>query len=151
MAVPKISAKAIGLYFNEGTPEAPEWLMFACSTSDGLSGSTDTVTAATKCDGDWVDSLPTDLSWEFSNSSYAAKTAELSAGMASHDKAFELWSTKAEGMFMLSDNVDPAAADYLRIGMGVITSYSETSDSSDFLQFELTVTGKGAIANIPEA
>lgn len=144
MAVPKISGKLIWLYYNNGTTAIPDWLAFACSTSDGFSGSTESVTAATKCDGDWVDNLPTDLSWEFSNSGYAVKDADLSATQASHEKAFELWSGKVEGQFKLA-NADDS---YLRIGQGFISAYSETADTSDYLQFELTITGKGAIANV---
>lgn len=151
MAVPKISGKIIWLYYQDGTKladdgvtEVPNWLAFACSTTDGFSGSTESVTAATKCDGDWVDNLPTDSSWEFQNSGYAVKDADLSAEQASHEKAFELWSTQTEGMFKLA-NADDS---YLRIGQGFISAYSETADTSDYLQFELTITGKGSIGNV---
>jgi hypothetical protein len=142
MANTKIKGNEVGLYFNNGTTAVPDWVLFACSTSDGFSGSTENVTLASKCDGGWVDSLPTNLSWEFTNSAYAI--TDPSATQASHVKAFDLWSNKTEGQFKLANGDDS----YLRIGQGYVSSYSETAANEDALQFELTITGKGAIANV---
>ena len=142
MANTKIKGNEIGLYYNNGTDQAPEWLLFACAQTDGFSGSTEDVTLASKCDGGWVDSFPTNLSWEFSSNCYAI--IDPSATQASHEKAFDLWSNKTEGQFKLA-NADDS---YLRIGQGFINSYSETGANEDALQFDLTIKGKGPIANV---
>lgn len=79
----KIASKDIGLYVNQGTDIAPTWVMIACSTSDGFSGSTDNVEIATKCSGGWKENLPGDSTWSFTNSGYAEKivaSAPLTAG-----------------------------------------------------------------------
>lgn len=138
----EISAKDIGLYVNEGTEATPDWKLFACSTSDGFSGTTETVTIATKCDSGFVKNLPGDKSWEFTNSCLAQ--TEPTASQASHSTAFSLWKAGDEKQFKLA-NADDS---YLRIGFGTITSYSETVDAGDYLQFELTITGNGAIADV---
>jgi predicted secreted protein len=140
----EISSKDIGLYVNEGTDITPDWKLFACSTSDGFSGSTDTVTISNKCESGFVKNLPSDKSWEFSNSCYAEVTADLAAGQVSHATAFTLWKDGSQKTFKLA-NADDS---YLRIGTGTITSYSESADSGDYLQFEITITGTGAIADV---
>ena len=136
----KISGKDIVISVNTGTEEAPVWAAFACSTSDGFSGSTESVDTATKCDGDWNASLPTTLSWEFSNSSYADADST-----SSYDEAFTLWSTKAVKQFKIA-NEDES---YYRMGTGYISSLGEAAEVADYLTFELTITGTGEVTNVP--
>jgi len=138
----EIKSKDIGLYYNSGTTEVPVWKLIACSTSDGFSGSTDAVTVSNKCEDGWVKSLPGDKSWSFSNSSYAQKTP--TASQYSYEEVFELWVNDTVGQWKLeSINAD----EYLRIGEGWISDLGESAESGDYLTFDITITGNGAVSN----
>lgn len=138
----EVASKDIGLYYNTGTLEAPVWMIVACSTSDGFSGTTDAVTVSNKCEGGFVKSLPGDKSWSFSNSSYAQNPPL--ATQISYEELFELWVNDTIGQWKLESlNAD----EYLRIGMGWISDLGETAASGDYLQFDITITGNGAVSN----
>ena len=141
----KISGKDVGLYVNQGTTETPDWFMFACSTSDGFSGSTDTVDLASKCDEGFIDRLPTNLSWEFSNSSYAVTDDTLGVAQVSYDTAFDLWSNRTITEFKIA-NVDET---YYRAGKGFISSLSDAAGNDEGLTFDLTISGLGIVTNVP--
>lgn len=134
-----IASKDIGLYVNTGTDAAPQWDLIGCSTSDGFSGTTEEVDIATKCDDGWTSSLPGDSSWEFSNSSYAKKTAELETNQVSYETAESIFHGREVKQFKLAS----ADETYYRMGKGFITSYNETADQGDYLQFDLTIKGVG--------
>lgn len=141
----KLASKDIGLYFNSGTVEAPTWVLIACSTSDGFSGSHDNVEIATKCSGGWKDNLPGDSTWSFSNSGYAETTADLGVGRVSYANAEQLFHDKTVGEFKLANDDES----YYRKGSGYISDYNETADNGDYLQFDLTVTGNGDYITTP--
>lgn len=140
----KIASKDIGLYVNQGTEIAPTWVLIACSTSDGFSGSTDNVEIATKCSGGWKDNLPGDSTWSFTNSGYAEK--DITATAESYVSAEILFHTKAIKQFKIASTTE---ADYYRMGSGYVSDYNETSDNGDYLQFDLTVTGSGDYITTP--
>lgn len=142
----KMTGKLIWLSVNTGTDELPVWEKFACSTSDGFSLSVEEISTSTKCDEGFTDSEPTDISWEFTSSAVAVKDADLEAGMANHTTAAELATTRAKKQFKLS-NADDS---YYRMGRGFITSYDETAESTGFLEFNLTIKGKGSVLLAPE-
>ena len=93
-----------------------------------------------KCQGDWAAALPGDKSWSFSNSSYAQKTPGLN--QISQDELFDLQSTGEVGEWKLESIVP---GDYLRQGQGWVSALSETADTGDYLQFELSITGTGPV------
>ena len=138
----EIASKDIGLYFNIGTVEVPIWRLVACSTADGFSGTTDNVAISNKCEGNWTKNLPGDRSWSFSNSSYAQKTPL--ANQLSQEEVFDLWKASTIGQWKL-ESITPD--EYLRIGEGWISDLGETSDSGDYLQFDLTIQGNGPVDN----
>ena len=139
----EISAKDIGLYYNSGTKAVPVWKLIACSTSDGFSGSTDSVTVSNKCEAGWVRSLPGDKSWSFSNSSYAQKVPGVN--QYSYDDIFDLWVGDTIGQWKL-ESITPG--EYLRIGDGWISDLGESAESGDYLTFDITITGSGAVSNV---
>jgi len=139
----EISAKDIGLYYNSGTKAVPVWKLIACSTSDGFSGSTDAVTVSNKCEAGWVRSLPGDKSWSFSNSSYAQKVPGVN--QYSYDDIFDLWVGDTIGQWKL-ESITPG--EYLRIGDGWISDLGESAESGDYLTFDITITGSGAVTNV---
>lgn len=141
----KISGKDVGLYVNQGTTEVPDWYMFACSTSDGFSGTTDVVDLASKCDQGFIDRLPTNLSWEFSNSSYAVTDDSLATAQASYNEAFELWSNRTITEFKIA-NADNS---YYREGRGFISSLSDSAGNDEGLTFDITINGLGPVVNTP--
>lgn len=139
----EISSKDIGLYFNVGTPGVPDWKLVACSTSDGFQGSTDNVSVSNKCEGGWTKNLPGDKSWSFSNSSYAQNPPL--ANQISYDELFDLWKADTIGQWKLESIVPDV---YLRIGEGWISDLGETSDSGDYLQFDISIQGNGEVNNV---
>lgn len=143
MAAPKkIKGKLIVLEVNQGTPESPEWQPFACATSNGFSGSTDTVDTASKCDAEgFVETEGGNMSWEFSQSAYGIRDEDLEANQASYQTAAELWKAQEVREYrMRSEDLS-----YVRRGMGLITTYDETADNGDFLTFDITITGSGEV------
>lgn len=138
----KISAKDILISVNTGTDEVPVWMKIACSTSDGFSGSTDVVTINSKCTSGWADSEPGNKSWSFSNESYAE--TEPAADALSYDEVFDLWKADTVATFKI-ESITPG--EYLRQGLGFISSLGETASNGDYLTFNLEITGKGEVVN----
>lgn len=139
-----VKSKDILLYVNMGTVEVPDWLLIGCSTSDGYSSSRDSVAISTKCSGDFVENLPGDFTWSFSNTSYIDKEAD--STFATLDQIFDISKEDDNRQWKLeSIDVD---YDFLRIGMGFISDFSNTADQGDYLQFDLTITGSGEPMNV---
>jgi len=141
----EIASKDIGLYYNAGNEETPDWKLVACSTSDGFSGSTDNVGISNKCEGAWTKNLPGDRSWSFSNSSYAQNPP--AANQISYDDVFDLWANGTVGFWKLESL--NGASEYYRYGQGYISELGETADSGDYLQFDITIQGNGVVTNTP--
>lgn len=140
----EIASKDIGLYFNQGTPETPEWVLAVCSTSDGFSSSIDAVTTSTKCDDGWVASLPGDGSWSFAHSALA--NSDPAVGQISFKELENIYLAKTVGQWKL-ESVD-AADDFYWIGMGWISSLDETAASGEYLTVDITITGTGQPENV---
>lgn len=139
-----VKSKDILLSVNMGTVAVPDWLLIGCSTSDGYSSSRDSVAISTKCSGDFVENLPGDFTWSFSNTSYIDKEAD--ATFATLDQIFDLSKEDDNRQWKLeSIDVDYV---FLRLGMGFISDFSNTADQGDYLQFDLTITGSGEPANV---
>lgn len=138
----KISAKDILISVNTGTDLVPVWKKVACSTSDGFSGSTDVVTINSKCTSGWADSEPGNKSWSFSNESYAE--TEPAADALSYDEIFDLWKADTVATFKI-ESIN--SGEYLRQGLGFISSLGETASNGDYLTFNLEITGKGEVVN----
>lgn len=139
----KIAGKDVLISVNMGTPEAPDWMKVACSTSDGFNGTTDTVTVNSKCTEGWTDNEPGNKSWSFSNSSYAETEPDSDA--LSYDEVFALWAADETRQW----KIEGITSDYYRMGLGFITDLSETAADGDYLTFDLTITGKGEVTNVP--
>ena len=101
---------------------------------------------ATKCDEGAEDSEPTTTSWEFNTSAVAVKDADLESGQANHNTAANLWKSRAVKQFKMATEDES----YYRMGYGFITNYDETAENEGFLEFNLTIKGKGAVALEPE-
>lgn len=139
-----VKSKDILLYVNMGTVATPSWLLIGCSTSDGYSSSRDSVAISTKCSGDFVENLPGDFTWSFSNTSYIDKDSD--ATFATLDQIFDISKEDGNRQWKLQ-SID-AEYDFLRQGMGFISDFSNTTDQGDYLQFDLTVTGSGEPVNV---
>lgn len=139
-----VKSKDILLSVNMGTEEAPNWLLIGCSTSDGYSSSRDSVSVNTKCSGDFAENLPGTFSWSFSNTSYVDKNAD--ATFATLDDIFELSKEDDNRQWKL-ESIDPDY-EFLRLGYGFISDFSNTADQGDYLQYDITVTGSGEPVNV---
>lgn len=139
-----VKSKDILLSVNMGTEVVPDWLLIGCSTSDGYSSSRDSVAISTKCSGDFVENLPGDFTWSFSNTSYIDKDSD--GTFATLDEIFDLSKEDDNRQWKL-ESIDPDY-EFLRIGYGFISDFSNTADQGDYLQFDLTVTGSGEPLNV---
>lgn len=142
----KVASKEILLSVNMGTDAAPDWKKFGCSTTDGFSGSTDAVALATKCQEGFVENLPGDKSWSLTTTCYVDKDSTTFLPLSD---VFNLWANGEVRQFKLSYFGGDVNFDYLRIGKGFISDLGETADQGDYLQFDLTITGSGAVDNVP--
>ena len=139
-----VKSKDILLSVNMGTESVPDWLLIGCSTSDGYSSSRDSVAISTKCSGDFVENLPGDFTWSFSNTSYIDKDSD--ATFATLDEIFDLSKEDDNRQWKL-ESIDPGYA-FLRLGYGFISDFSNAAEQGDYLQFDLTVTGSGEPTNV---
>lgn len=139
-----VKSKDILLSVNMGTEVAPDWLLIGCSTSDGYSSSRDSVAISTKCSGDFVENLPGDFTWSFSNTSYIDKDSD--GTFATLDEIFDLSKEDDNRQWKL-ESID-SDYEFLRLGYGFISDFSNTADQGDYLQFDLTVTGSGEPINV---
>lgn len=139
----KIAGKDILLSVNMGTESAPEWMIVACSTTDGFNGTTETVTVNSKCTDGWTDNEPGNKSWSFSNSSYAETEPE--SDQLSINEVNEMWSTDDVRQWKL----EGVNNDFYVEGLGFITDVSNTAADGDYLTFDLTITGKGPVSFTP--
>lgn len=138
-----VDSKDILLSVNVGTEEVPSWKLVACSTSDGLTMSTDSVSIATKCNAGFVSNEPGDLSWEFSNTSYVDKDKEGTSNFISQAELFDMWKDKEVNVWKI-ESLDQNF-EYLRQGKGFISNLGNTADQGDYLQFDLTISGSGEL------
>ena len=139
-----VKSKDILLSVNMGTEIAPDWLLIGCSTSDGYSSSRDSVAISTKCSGDFVENLPGDFTWSFSNTSYIDKDND--GTFATLDQIFDLSKEDDNRQWKL-ESID-SDYEFLRLGYGFISDFSNTADQGDYLQFDLTITGSGEPLNV---
>lgn len=141
----EINGKLVGLYYNQGTPASPTWVLAVCSTSDGFSLSTDAVTTPeNKCDNGWQSSEPGQSSWSFSHSALANQTP--SAGQISYKDLEDIALAKTVGQWKLqSTDVDD---DFYWIGTGWISSLDETGAAGEFVTLDIEITGTGVPSNV---
>lgn len=139
-----VKSKDILLSVNMGTEQSPDWLLIGCSTSDGYSSSRDAVAINTKCSGDFTGNLPGGFSWSFTNTSYIDKDSD--GTFATLDEIFDL-SKEDENRQWKLESID-TDYEFLRIGYGFISDFSNTADQGDYLQFDLTITGSGEPLNV---
>lgn len=148
----EIKGKEVLISVNMGTESVPDWNTFACSESDGFSGSTDTITVSNKCSGNFAKNIPGDQTWSFSNTVVMPKVPE--AGNLSYDEVFEIWKNDqydADGelrQFKI-ENIPGADFVYYRMGRGFISDIGEQFDSGDVFRTDVTITGSGEVSNIP--
>lgn len=140
----EIDGKSIGLYYNNGTEETPEWLLAVCSTTDGFEASIDAVTTSTKCDAGWVSSLPGDGSWSFSHSALANYSP--GSGQLSFKELEDIMLAKTVGQWKLEST--NALHNFYWIGNGWISSFTETGAAGEYLTVDITITGTGTPVNV---
>lgn len=144
----EISSQDIGIYVDMGTvPGTPDWKLIGCSTTDSFNGSTDPIAISNKCVSGFVKNLPGNKSWGFGGSAYAHTSPD--ADQASHVTMFKLWnstSAKALKRFKIASE----DGTYIRIGEGFVSAYNETAAAGDYLQFDYTITGNGAVSDEEE-
>lgn len=140
----EIDGKSIGLYYNNGTVGTPDWLLAVCSTTDGFEASIDAVTTSTKCDAGWVSSLPGDGSWSFSHSALATYAPE--AGTLSFKELENIMLAKEVAQWKLEST--NALHDFYWIGLGWISSLTETAAAGEYLTVDITITGTGEPVNV---
>lgn len=147
----EIEAREIVLSVNLGTESVPDWNIIGCATSDGFSGTTDSITISNKCESGFVRALPGDKSWSFSNTTSFPKTPE--AGFLSYDDIFELWTTNqydADGelrQYKL-ENISGADFTFYRMGRGFISDLGEQADAGAVFTTDITITGVGSVTNV---
>lgn len=147
----EILGKEVILSVNLGTATVPDWKIIGCSTTDGFSGTTDSITVSNKCENGYVKNLTGDKSWSFSNSVIMKGTPDV--GFISYDELFSLWDTDSvDGDGLLSqfklENIAGATFTYYREGRGFISDLGEQFDSGDVFTVDLTITGSGAVINV---
>lgn len=140
----EVKSNDIGLYYNQGTVDVPDWVLAVCSTTEGFDASIDAVTTSTKCDEGWVSSLPGDGSWSFSHSALANYSP--ATGQMSFKELENIFLAKTVGQWKL-ESVDPLH-DFYWIGMGWISALTETAASGEYLTVDITITGTGEPANV---
>lgn len=134
-----VKSKDILLSVNIGTEQAPSWLKVGCSTSDGFSSSRDAVAVSTKCSGDFVENLPGEYSWSFSNSSYVDKDSDNTFATLAEIMDISKEDTNRQWKLESLDTEFP----YEITGLGFISDLSNTADQGDYLTFDITITGSG--------
>lgn len=148
----KISSKDVLLYVNLGTDASPDWKIIGCSTTDGLSATTDSVSIATKCSGGFTSNQPGDKSWSFSNSSYLESDHD-GTDYATDEEIFELWKNDSKDgdgeLVQWKFESNDVNYEYYRMGRGFISDYSGTADQGDYLSRDLTITGSDELDNTP--
>lgn len=140
----EIDGKSIGLYYNQGTEAAPDWVLAVCSTTDGFDSSIDAVTTSTKCDEGWVSSLPGDASWSFSHSALANYDPE--DGQISFKELENIMLNKEIAHWKL-ESIVPEHNFYWE-GMGWISALTETAAAGEYLTVDITITGTGVPTNV---
>lgn len=119
-----------------------------CMSSNGFSGTTDSIETSDKCSGGFADPLPGTSSWEITGTGNAIdETLEASAD--SYQALFELWQSKQVFWVKMANTTDGTGAAVIREGIGFISSYSETADTDTPYTFDFTITGKGEVNGVP--
>lgn len=141
-----VAGKNCLISVNMGDEQAPDWRKVGCSTTDGISRSTDTVDVATKCNGGFAAPQPGDKSWSFNNTSYVNKDHD-GTSFILPSELHDMWANDEVKQWKFEAIDGTYNESY--IGDGFITDYPATADKGDFLTFDLTITGTGALSNTP--
>ena len=109
-----------------------------CLTSNGFSGTTNTIESNSKCAGLWAESIADTAGWTMD---FSAEALELQALDTSIDQnaLFNLWKNKTVFWGFMYD----IASVTLRYGLMRIDSYSDTGAKGSIQEFSGTLTGIG--------
>lgn len=133
MATDKQATKEVGVYFSE--TEAPyAWNHVACTTDISFNGTTESVSVNSRCEGTFASSAPGDTSWTMDISGYFKKEADPDI---SNETFLDLWINRTVGFFKFESD----DGDYLRLGKGYISSFTESGTAGEYMTFTATVNG----------
>lgn len=139
----QVSGKRIVTYLNYGqgaTKESPKWVLLGGVTSNNLSLSTSTTDSQTKDNGYWSESVITAKSMEYTADMVMKRDNVAQMAIDAFMKDDDI---TAEKIALDIAVVDLDTKDYTRMRV-VPTSWEQTADSEDSVQYSLsaTVTGK---------
>ena len=133
----------IGLYYSpENNPY--NWTLIACLTDKSLNGTTETIDASSDCDAGNQRLLPGNKSWTIDMTGYIDFDPN---GVVSSETLFDMWngtsaSDFSTGWFKLDDGDN-----YVRVGQGFISSFTEGGTSNELMTFSATISNSGGISD----
>lgn len=124
--------------------ETPDWKEVVCGQDASLDGSKDVTTTKTKCG---TIKTASDPSWSFSGTGILNHTP--GAGELSGDDLIEILQGDTDVLVRLTYATDNNL--YYRQGQGVMTAYSETSNTDDPVSYDFTIEVSGDLTIVPES
>lgn len=131
----KIAGNLVGVWVSTNLV-TPDWKEIVCGQDANLDGSKDVTTTKTKCG---VIKTASDPSWSFSGSGILNHTP--GAAELSSDELIEILQGDTDVLVKLEYATDDTL--YYREGQGVMTAYSETSDTDNPVSFDYTIEVSG--------
>lgn len=122
----------------------PDWKEVVCGQDASLDGSKDVTTTKTKCG---TIKTASDPSWSFSGTGILNHTP--GAGELSGDDLIAILQGDTDVLVRLTYATDDTL--YYRQGQGVMTAYSETSNTDDPVSYDFTIEVSGDLVTVPES
>lgn len=132
-------SKDVGIYLDVSLTTTPDWKLVTCTTSKALDIAVASIEKNNDCTGNFVDQLPSTVSWSMPIEGDA--NVNPAAGEVSAAELFDVAVSRAIKKWKF-ENGDSS---YVRYGEGFLSAYNETLSTPDYLTFSATITGSGDI------
>lgn len=119
-----------------------------CATTNGFSGSRETIEVTDKCSGGFSTPLPGTASWTITGSGNAIDEAG-NPSAESYQTLFEVWKAGTPVWVKIANATPGTGAAYLREGVAILTDITETQDTNTAFTFDFTFTGVGEPVGTP--
>lgn len=154
MAITKLNGNDYIVFIDTTTPTTAEAGVTAeydpimCMSTNGISGTTESIETADKCSGGFASPLPGTASWSITGSGNAIDET-LEPSSVSLDRLFNLWKNKTPFWAKMANKTAGTGAPIIREGVVFISDYSETADTNTPYTFDFTFTGMGELNGTP--
>lgn len=137
----------VWLYIDTQEQQQETWKAVACTTSKSLNATTEEVDISSDCDqGEYANIVPGTRSWTVEATGWALRTQGIGSERTSYSFLFRMWRSGTVHQIRLASPNDT----FFFQGPARVTDFSINAETPEFVSFDITLTGTGALIDEPE-